>query len=159
MNDPLVAVFPGLAMGGYRVTSPATDRYNCIAWAAGRDDRWWEPGHADAFWPADAPAARTLAAFEAAYRTLGYEPYASERFELRFEKVAIFTNPAGVPTHAARQLDNGRWTSKLGRDVDIEHATPHALNGPDYGAPALFMRRRRSPWRLMVALLRRLAAS
>lgn len=153
MNDPLIGLFPSLAVDGYRLTSPATDQYNCIAWAAGKADRWWWP-HPDAFWPSDIPAATTLVAFESAYRTLGYEPCASRTFELRFENVVIFSDPAGVPTHAARQLESGRWTSKLGRDVDIEHATPDALNGPDYGAPVLFMRRPRPWWRIIALLLR-----
>ena len=28
---------------GYRITSPITRSYNCFAWAAGEDDRWWNP--------------------------------------------------------------------------------------------------------------------
>lgn len=153
MTDPLITVFPGLAAGGYRVTSPASDDYNCIAWAASRNDRWWEP-HADAFWPEGVPLAMTLAAFEAVYAGLGYTRCPNADFELRSEKIALFAGVADTPTHAARQLDSGRWTSKLGRNVDIEHVTPDALNGPCYGRPMIFMRRRRPLWRQPVAALR-----
>ncbi len=37
------ALFPGLMRKNYRVTSPATDVYNCIAWAAQRVSEWWWP--------------------------------------------------------------------------------------------------------------------
>jgi hypothetical protein len=33
--------FPNLFATGYRVTSPTAAAYNCFAWAAGEDDRWW----------------------------------------------------------------------------------------------------------------------
>lgn len=157
MTDPLAETFPGLAAGGYRITSPESDSYNCLAWVASRNDRWWWP-HPDAFWPEGAPLATTLAAFEAAYRMLGYTPCPGANFELRFEKIAIFADAMGTPTHAARQLDSGKWTSKLGRSVDIEHASPDALNGPSYGSPALFMDRRRPLWRWPMAVLKRALA-
>jgi hypothetical protein len=56
-----------------------------------------------------------------------------------FDKVAIYTL-GGVPTHAARQLPSGRWTSKLGLRQDIEHEL-HNLDGDEYGQAELFMRR------------------
>jgi hypothetical protein len=146
VNDPFITQFPGLAVDGYRVTSPATDRYNCIAWAASRTDRWWWPTP-DGFWPPNAPVATTLEAFEAAYASLGFVRCLTARFELRFEKITIFVNVDGTPTHAARQLTTGRWTSKLGRNVDIEHATPDALAGLVYGRPVLLMCRPRPLWR------------
>jgi hypothetical protein len=43
--------------------------------------------------------------------------------------------------HAARQLPTGRWTSKLGKAVDIEHDTPEGVTGPVYGAVVKFLRR------------------
>ena len=56
-----------------------------------------------------------------AYRTLGYEPCDSEVVEKGFEKIALYVQVNGSPTHVARQLPNGIWTSKLGRSFDIEH--------------------------------------
>jgi hypothetical protein len=38
----------------------------------------------------------------------------------------------GEPTHAARQLPNGKWTSKLGRWQDIEYELD-GLVGKMYG--------------------------
>jgi len=33
--------FPRLTAARYRVTSPATTDYNCVAWAAGDTEHWW----------------------------------------------------------------------------------------------------------------------
>jgi hypothetical protein len=57
-----------------------------------------------------------------------------------FEKVALIVDARGVPTHAARQLPTGRWTSNLGAWEDIEHEL-HALEGHAYGIVALLLTR------------------
>src|SRR5713101_10154879 len=56
VSDPIIiATCPALAAtGAYRVTSPATRNYNCVAWAASRTDRWWWPSPF-AYWPAGVP--------------------------------------------------------------------------------------------------------
>ncbi len=56
MQSPnLTAAFPNLQPDDYQVTSPATPRYNCIAWAAGNDDTWWWPpgGFNGYYWAPD----------------------------------------------------------------------------------------------------------
>lgn len=55
-------------------------------------------------------------------------------------KLAIFVNDQGTPTHAARQLPDGWWTSKLGRQIDIEHELS-AIEGPAYGKVAILLAR------------------
>ena len=57
------------------------------------------------------------------------------------EKVALYVLD-GKPTHAARQLPDGAWTSKLGRQIDIAH-TVCALEGPAYGQIAVFLKRKK----------------
>lgn len=157
MNGRLVAIFPGLAADGFRETSPSTSDYNCIAWAASRADQWWEPDpFLQFFWPAGIGRQYTLSAYVAAYESVGFVVCATIDFEVLFEKIVIFADANGVPKHAARQLENGKWTSKLGRDVDIEHATPAALSGVHYGQPVCFMRKRRSLGRVIVFLYRRI---
>ena len=50
------------------------------------------------------------------------------------------------PQRFARQLLNGRWTSKLGDFEDIEHAAPEELEGDgryEYGQIVAFLRRPR----------------
>jgi hypothetical protein len=82
----------------------------------------------------------TLDAFFNAYAKLGYEPCDKEDLEPAYEKIALFVSSTGAPTHAARQLQNGSWTSKLGPQEDIEH-TLEGLEGPAYGSVVRFLRR------------------
>jgi hypothetical protein len=142
MVTPLEAVFPGLVGNGYRVTSPRDGDYNCVAWAAGDTRNWWWPGQ-DAgkeYWPAGVARERTRDAFVAAFATLGYAACESELVEAGHEKIALFCHADGRPTHVARQLGDGRWTSKLGKAEDIEHPL-HDLEGAVYGSVVLVMKR------------------
>jgi hypothetical protein len=140
----LEQLFPGLRAAPYHVKSPRTHQYNCIAWAARDDANWWwptnGPGDAPRYWPAGAPREETLAAFAAAFATLDFAACANEILESGFEKVALFVDARGVPTHAARQLPTDLWTSKLGAWEDIEHEL-HALEGHAYGTVALLLKR------------------
>ena len=73
--------------------SGASDRYNCIAWAAAKDNQLWWP-HPDAFWPTGAPFEVTLEAFAAAYATLGYMKCNNTELEPGFEKTPTTASPA-----------------------------------------------------------------
>lgn len=139
MVAPIESHFPGLKTSPYHITSPATRDYNCIAWAAGDTTRWWWPDPGADYWPLGAPAELAIDAFVRAFETLGYVPASDAELEPGYEKIALFAR-ADVPTHAARQLRNGRWTSKLGRLEDIEHDL-HALAGDLYGDVALVLKR------------------
>jgi hypothetical protein len=145
MVERLEALFPGLSGTDYRESSPPTRDYNCIAWAAGDTAHWWwpdaDPEDDAIYWPAGVALEETLTAFVAAFATLGYAPCSGEEVESGFEKVALFARE-GVPTHAARQLPEGRWTSKLGRREDIEHDL-HAVVGELYGTVVLILKRAR----------------
>jgi hypothetical protein len=133
--------FPRLRAPAYTVTSDATQTYNCIAWAAEDQSSWWWPDPQMLyFWPDAVPRAETLEAFVAAYELHGYERCDDSTLQPGFQKVALFANANGVPTHAARQLPDGRWTSKLGAAQDITHQLDD-VGGADYGEPRLFMRR------------------
>jgi len=81
-----------------------------------------------------------MAAFVQAYGTVGFLPCKDTRLDRGYEKVVIYADPAGIPKHAARQLPNGKWTSKLGPFVDIEH-TLVALQGQTYGQISTFLKR------------------
>lgn len=80
-----------------------------------------------------------------AYGTLGYVECADGELEAGFEKVAIYADAQFTPTHASRQLADGRWTSKLGKLEDIEHDTIDNVNCPTYGTAVRFMKRPRQP--------------
>ncbi|HJT77779.1 MAG TPA: hypothetical protein VJ739_11310 [Gemmataceae bacterium] len=132
-------LFPRLTPSNHRVTSAANPAYNCVAWAAGDTEHWWQPG---VFWPGevgeDDQGPRAL---EQAFLSLGYEDCALDpALEAGFEKVALYG--AGLfYTHAARQLPSGKWTSKLGGAEDIEHDTPADVAGGVYGEVVQIMRR------------------
>jgi hypothetical protein len=132
--------FPGLHIFGYRLTSLPTPNYNCIAWAAGDDKNWWEPDPFNyCYWPDGAPREYSVDAYISAYRTLGYQICDGPAREDGIEKIAIYLLHK-MPQHAARQLDNGRWTSKLGEGDDIEHELD-GLNGANYGIHQIYLAR------------------
>jgi hypothetical protein len=140
-------LFPDLYGTNYRITSPATDDYNCIAWASGVASAWWwavsEPLDPAIQWPDGASRELTLSAFKAAFATLGFVPCDGEELESGVERGALFADHIGVPTHAARQLPNGNWTSKLGQSVDIEHPL-RAVEGDIYGTVVQILKRPRA---------------
>lgn len=153
-------LFPRLNRSQYCVTSKDTEGYNCIAWAAGENWRCWWPINSSFYtvrkwpetryyWPDEAPCVESLEAFIKAYELLGYESCENREVEAGFEKIAVYVDIAGTPTHAARQLPSGKWTSKLGDYEDIKHDTLEALETdgvrPAYGKVAQIMKRLHQP--------------
>lgn len=142
--------FPKLTR--FAKTSDATWGYNCHAWGADDAFRWWEPidwrpPHVPAwvriYWPQGLPRNDySLDNFIAAFRTRGFEVCDNASLEPDVEKIALYVLD-GWTTHTARQLPWGTWTSKLGNGIDIEHATPHELEGPAYGSVVTYMKRPR----------------
>jgi hypothetical protein len=141
MVEHLEKTFPGLQSTQYRITSQPSNAYNCIAWAVNDDTRWWWPdaGDPSCFWPAGLPFDETLDTFVKAFAALGFKPIAQAESVEGFELIALFAKN-GQPTHAARKLPNGLWTSKLGFQDDIEHELT-AIEGDAYGQVALFLGR------------------
>ena len=139
----IAAAFPRIK-GALFITSPPTPGYNCIAWAVAADtERWWWPQPRwHYYWPEGAPFEETVNDFIRTFQTLGFETCAGEELEKGLEKIAIYVGADGKPTHAARQLANGSWTSKLGAWEDVRHSL-RGLTGDRYGEVAHFMRRPR----------------
>jgi hypothetical protein len=149
----LERIFPKLSAAGYEKTSDATGEppnpgaYNCIAWAANDTHHgyWWP--NEDSYWPSWIERKPTIPCFVLTFRWLGYRICANSRREFAYEKVVLYARE-GTPTHMARQLRDGAWTSKCGPLEDITHFTLDALesDGPpllyaEYGRPALHMKR------------------
>ena len=134
------AIFPNLSGTGYAVTSEASSSYNCVAWAAGTTDLWWWPSTLS-YWPHDVQLEETLESFVLAFTGMGYETCESSDLEPGYEKVAIYVDDEATPTHMARQLESGGWTSKLGDWEDIEHPSTENLTGDEYGTVATVLRR------------------
>jgi hypothetical protein len=137
-----------LAAAGYEITSEATPSYNCIAWAAGDPTRWWECGEdgpidePGVYWPEGAKSGFGLEALISAYEAIGYElcPAGGPEPEEGYEKVALYAED-GEWRHAAKLLEDGRWSSKLGDLEDVSHNSPEDVCGPFNGELACFMRR------------------
>src|ERR1700723_154108 len=139
---------PNLTENNCVETSPQHFGYNCIAWAAGDNTRWWWPIPVRGinYWPKGVPRQETLDAFALAFATRGFAECADGSLEAGIEKIAIFAKRIGIsliPTHAAFQLESGQWSSKLGTFEDISHVTLDAVNGPLYGEAVRFMSRPR----------------
>ncbi len=115
-------VFPYLTRlksSDFQVTSDSCRSYNCIAHAAGDTKHFWDPL---IHWPDGVTRAYTLEAYTECFESLGYQVCDSDELEAGYEKVALYLwNRQPGYFHATRQLVNGRWTSKLGKNVDIEH--------------------------------------
>jgi len=133
--------FPDLKYDAFEKTSEATWQYNCIAWSVNNVGRWWWPDPMNqAFWPPNVRREVTIEAFIEAYELLGYNVADSAGLEDGYSKVAIYVKD-DEPSHAARQLPNGKWTSKLGPNVDIEHDTLDGLHGDEYGVVSVIMKK------------------
>lgn len=138
--------WPNLLRTGYKVTSPADPYYNCFAWAAGETQLWWAPptdpfgSFKKSYWPPGVAQENTLEAFIQAYATIGFAVCDNAELEPDFEKIVIYTTN-GIPDHAARQLPNGKWTSKIGDLEDIEHALDAFEGGKYFGKVACVLKR------------------
>jgi hypothetical protein len=130
--------FPKLKTG-FKVTSCPDNAYNCIAWAAGDTTKFWWP--IGGYWPDGVPRDRTVSAFIKAFETEGYVVCDDVRYELGYEKIAIYTKD-GKPTHAARQIADSKWTSKLGKFADISHRLIGVEND-EYGKKEVTMKRKK----------------
>lgn len=140
------ARFPLLPVVGYRVTSKKTASHNCVAFAAGDETQVWDPlipplpGY---YWPPTARRGIDIDALIECFETINYRTCDNGLPEVGYEKIALYVDSLKCWQHAARQLDDGTWMSKLGYSFDIHHPTPDALNGPEYGQVCCFMKRRK----------------
>jgi hypothetical protein len=94
------------------------------------------------YWPVSCePDDSTVANLTAALMAVGFVARSDGEIEIGFEKIAVFAVGPMEYTHIARQMPSGKWTSKLGLDVLIEHDTPDAVGGGVYGSLIHFMKR------------------
>jgi hypothetical protein len=138
--------FPALRGGqGYKDTSDPTIDYNCLAWALGINWTRYDPlPHcAGYFWFPGVEREWNEKTIRKIFENHGYAICDSYDLEQGYEKVVFYIDEGGEPQHFARQLENGKWTSKLGELNDIEHDTLESLVCPDYGKPKLVLKRKR----------------
>lgn len=74
-----------------------------------------------------------MEAFEDCLKASHWERTEDRSVQPDLKKIALYASVVdGQPTHAARQLATGAWTSKLGEELDLTHEL-HELEGPAYG--------------------------
>lgn len=139
-EEDLKSRFPGLREGVFRITSPETPAYNCLAWAGGVDSRKWYPDPWDLYYWPEADGEDSLEGWIRAFGALGSDRCEDGAMEARYTKVAIY-GFGDAPLHIARQLPSGLWTSKMGNGEDIEHELS-GLIGEKYGEILIYMRRK-----------------
>ncbi len=135
----LVEAFPDLGEGDFEIVDEPSMRYNCIAYAAGENEEWWWPDGAN-YWPPWATRDSRMESLKEVFAGLGYEPCDDGTAVEGYRKVALYEDN-GIAQHAALQVPNGRWRSKMGQGPVIEHRNPESLSGGVYGVPTTFMRK------------------
>ena len=131
-RNTIEKMFPNLKPEEYKISSPKDKRYNCIAFAVGDTEKWWDPDAlGNYYWPSNIPREYTIRAFKELFQYMGYSECKNAKIESGFEKVALFIK-SGIPKHTAKQINSGRWVSKIGDHVDIEHPL-ESLNEGFYG--------------------------
>ena len=147
----LSGIFPKLVTTEYTIKSAIDSNYNCVAWALGDKLRWWEPygliipaPFPPYYWPPDFPQNLQPQTFVALFMSHGFEVTDDPTYEDDFDKLAIYVRDNKFQ-HVARQLPNGRWTSKIGGKEDIEHdLSDLESDGPySYGEVSICMKRRK----------------
>jgi len=135
--------WPRLRKTFYQVIAEADPRYNCFAWSVGKTDIILDPMRD---WPDDVKREYTLVAFISCFNFYGFQCCDNGDLEMGVEKVVIYGR-GDLPLHAARQMDSGLWTSKIGSLELIEHhldafevATQEFAN---YGSILQFLSRQR----------------
>ena len=137
--DLFINEFPNLYGEGFEVVARPSERYNCIAYAAGDVTEWWWPDGIN-YWPSWATLDTKMESLVEALAGLGYEQCNDSTSEDGYEKVALY-EVQGEFQHAAIQMPNGRWRSKMGQGPVIEHRNPESLSGGMYGNPMTYMRK------------------
>lgn len=138
LSHPL---FPNSLSEPFEISSPETTAYNCLAWAVHDSENWWEPGEGY-LWKEGIPEDGSIDSIVRFLQSFGFEIGNSPNIEDTLEKVALFSNGDGYVIHLARQLPNGKWTSKLGASHDVEHSLK-SMEGGMYGNVVLVMERER----------------
>ena len=133
--------FPNSKVEPFVITSSATGNYNCIAWASEDTEHFYWPIPEPFFsWHNDAIQEETIEAFVSFFQLYGYIICEHDKKEKGVTKVALFAKD-NIPTHAARQLPNGSWTSKLGILEDVRHSL-FAISEGLYGDVVLYLKRK-----------------
>lgn len=151
IKKDLFEIFPNLLYDDqFEITSKASPDYNCIAWACNYNERWIQPLYLEkpnldcvVWWPPNASEGTDIVYLKLVFEDHGYFECESGEHEEGYRKVALYYfEETNEWTHAARELANGCWTSKLGHSSDIQHSTPETIESDVYGKVFCYMKRK-----------------
>ena len=128
--------FPNLGLSDFEFTSLRDEDYNCVAWGLESKEDWIqfkdEEGNYDL----------RICTYLKYFEERGYSIITDLNVNETTSKVAIyFDNNTGDFKHVSRQLDNGRWTSKIGDWEDLSHSSIEVLLGKSYGNDFVLMQK------------------
>ncbi len=129
----LEAKYPNLAHSGYEIKGSATRQYNCANLADNERWRWIQP-------------TRSTKGLIRYFERKNWSVCEDGELREGYFKLAIYVNVYGEWRHIAVRQTNGKWLSKLGEGVLIEHNTLAALEGfseSAYGIVKIYMERPR----------------
>ena len=139
LAQALIAAFPNLSNEEFEIVEQPSEDYNCIAYAADDVSQPWDY-NANHYWPPWATRDSRIESLREVFSGLGYEQCDNADLEDGYLKVALYESQ-GESKHAAAQMPNGAWRSKMGEGPLIEHRSPESLSGGIYGEVYCLMRR------------------
>lgn len=146
----MMSVFPDLASDyNFKLLSDRDDKYNCIAWAMGYDDRWVDcydsPGH---WWPNGVSKDMSPKSLIEAFSAKGFVLTDNPLPEKGYHKVVLYMSKlTGLWTHAARVLTSDIEHSKFGKEWDGQHShnvlanTSKRYSNSSYGEAFAYMKK------------------
>ena len=148
----LYGLFPKLKQTQHAITSDSDKNYNCVAWVLGKTKEFWTPfgliipaSFPPYRWHSDVPQDGSLSSYKVLFQKFGFSMAGDSKPERGYEKIALYEQDDKF-THVAKQVDESKWSSKLGDIEDIEHELKSLeKKGPlAYGRVACFMKRPKS---------------
>ena len=140
MRRELEEFFPNLAGSGYEITGEASKEYNCIAWVLGISSQPWDCYDPNGYCPPSIPRDDLIVTVMSLFAREGFALCDDDALEPGYEKIVLYAF-VGHFTQVARQLEDGRWSSKLGNLELITHSSPANLTGGFFGNVHCIMRR------------------
>ncbi len=103
----------------------------------------WPDASEEYAWPEKLQRKPTIENFIVFYQMCGFCKADNFLLETGWEKIAIFED-MGEVAHAARQLEDGSWVSRIGDLVDVIHYDLDAVSGGANGLPCAVVKRVRT---------------
>lgn len=124
----------------FRLLSPCSYQYNCIAYAMGMTDRWVDYADIPWHWWPPVEKGASVEHLKNAFQYFGFEECGmDDNVDDLYDKVALY-HIANQWTHAARIVAAGIYHSKFGASYDGCHSSGNVLQAK-YGNVCLIMRR------------------